>query len=111
MLSTNSAPWPIASSHQHQERRTHTTRYIQYKPLLLCTLHSACGSPLARYSNSLSLVTSSHFLLIRPGSRVNQAGQATRAALTLPCPILSCPVPRVPDRDTALTATASYPTR
>lgn len=59
MLSTNSAPWPIASSHQHQRNPYHALQYDHYYSTL-CTMHAAAS--LTYCSNSLRLVTSSHFI-------------------------------------------------
>lgn len=112
MLSTNSAPWPIASSHQHRER---TPYHALHTVQTTATLHSAlCVRQPSCSLLKLSLTRDQLSFFIDPPRLSGQPGwpgYPRRPDLALPYPVLSCPVSRVPDRDTALTATASYPTR
>ena len=93
MLSTNSAPWPIASSHQQQRNPYHAWHACT---TATATLHFAYRSSIS--FNPLLKLTHTRdqliFLLLSPGSRVDQAYPRCP---TLPCPGLS----RVLDGDTA----------
>lgn len=89
MLSTNSGPWPIASSHQHQRNPYHALQNHR--------CYSALCTP--RPSLTQSLLKVSHARDQLPFCCSAQALGSTRLL-----PALPCPVPGPPDRDTALTA-------
>lgn len=117
MLSPNSGPWPIASSHQHQTNPYHALLYTTEctaAALLLCTLGCRSSVSLVPCSNSHSLVTSPHLIDVprlsgRPGWLPAPPYLGTARYLAcLPCPALN---PEPLTRDTALTAWHRTPTR